>query len=102
MYVDRGESTQEVLALYPQCVNATAAKPVHAIVDATLRDGRLEQVSAIIELVFGVAVWISQVLHGVAMECYLYATRDEDERLRKVSMVRRKASGFGTEELKGE
>lgn len=61
-----------------------------------------EERAAMMSIVFGVSGWAALVTHFVLTEVYLSFTRDEDERLRKVSMARRKKAGLETEKGKSE
>lgn len=65
------------------------------IVNATLANNRLpEEKAALMNMVFGVSGWVAIVVHILLVEVYLDSSKDEDERLRKASAVRRKAAGY--------
>jgi hypothetical protein len=73
---------------------------VHVIVNATLANGKLpEERAALMNMVFGVSGWVAIVIHVLVVEVYLSYSRDEDERLRKISGMRRKVAGY---EVKAE
>jgi len=81
---------------YPACAGYEmgTSKPSYIIVNATLSKWFLEERTALINMVFGVSGWAAIALHLALTEIYLNHTKDEDERLRKVSLVRRKAVGL--------
>jgi hypothetical protein len=85
---------QNVYSAYPACRNFTSSIPIYVIVNADFVGTRPEQISAIFNLSFGPSVWIAQVIHIFAVEIYLRMTKDEDERLKTVSLARRKAAGM--------
>lgn len=86
-------SSSAVVGRYPTCANLTATDdPVYTIVTGSLNAQYPEEVGALLGLVFGAAAWMAQVLSILAVEVYLDCTRDEQERLRKVSLVRAKAA----------
>ena len=53
-----------------------------------------EEKAALLNMIFGVSGWLASVVHLILVEVYLNYTKDEDERLKKVSIVRRKAAGL--------
>ena len=62
--------------------------------NADITTGRPEEIGSILQLSFGPCMWMGMVIHIFAVEWYLRSTTDEDERLQKVSMARRKAAGL--------
>ncbi len=95
MYDGYSLPAEDIFSKYPTCRNFTASVPAYVVINADIATGRPEEVSSILQLVFGACVWIGTVIHIVTVEWYLRATKDEDERLQKLSMVRRKAAGLG-------
>jgi hypothetical protein len=94
MYEGYSIPLEDVYSTYPTCRNFTASIPAYVVVNADITTGRPEEVGAILELSFGTCAWMAMVIHIFAVEWYLRATQDEDERLQKVSMARRKAAGL--------
>jgi hypothetical protein len=85
---------ENVYSFYPSCTNFTASIPTYVVVNAQFAFERPEQISTIFNLSFGPSAWISGVIHIFAIEFYLSKTKDEDERLKTVSLARRKAAGL--------
>jgi len=80
---------------YPACATYTATgPPVYVVVNAFPSRAYPEERAAILNMVFGVSGWLALMLHVLIIEIYLNATKDEDERLKKNSAVRRKAAGM--------
>jgi hypothetical protein len=94
MYEGYSIPLEDVYSTYPTCRNFTASIPAYVVVNADITTGRPEEVGAILKLSFGTCAWMAMVIHIFAVEWYLRATQDEDERLQKVSMARRKAAGL--------
>lgn len=94
--VTNATSVGTMYARYPACVgyDKTSMGDVHVMVNASLHRAFPEQRAALINMVFGVSGWTALVVHILLTEIYLSYTRDEDERLRKVSVLRRKAAGL--------
>ena len=85
---------------YPACKNLEGnASDVHVIINATLSRRLPEEKAALMNMVFGVSGWVALVIHVLFVEVYLSYSKDEDERLKKVSLMRRKVAGY---EAKGE
>ncbi|PMD41984.1 hypothetical protein L207DRAFT_485407 [Hyaloscypha variabilis F] len=78
-------------SMYPQCSNATASIPV--VVTADMH-GSPEQMGASLGLSFGMALWMSILLHLVGVEIYLNLTPGETHRMRLVSYERQLEAGF--------
>lgn len=94
MYEGYSLPVEDIYTTYPTCRNFTASIPAYVVVNADITTGRPEEVASILELCFGTCAWMSTVIHIFAIEWYLRATPDEDERLQKVSLARRKAAGL--------
>jgi hypothetical protein len=74
---------------YPTCANEA-----HALVVVNARLGvekYPEEREALMNLVFGVSGWVALVVHVLLVEVFLNGSKEEDERLKKVSEARRKA-----------
>jgi hypothetical protein len=85
--------SSDLLDRYPSCSDITSSsEPVYVIANASLNQGYPEESAAILGLAFGVSSWIAQVIHILAVEVYLNLTKDEDERLKRISVLRRKAA----------
>jgi hypothetical protein len=92
------ENLQEQLALmyqrYPACVNSTAsAIDIYVVVDAKTESygNHPEEVTVLLNLIFGACGFVGLIVNILAVESYLNSTRDEDERLKRISSARRKA-----------
>jgi hypothetical protein len=94
MYNGYSKPLDMLYSAYPACQNTSSADVTYVIVKGRLTSGRPEEIASIFSLSFGVALWLSLVIHNFAVEKYLWSTKDEDERLRVVSMKRRKAAGM--------
>ena len=88
---------------YPACVKLEeigSGSDVYVVVNATLGNGMFpEERAALMNMIFGVSGWIALVLHILLVEVYLSYNKEEDEWLRRVSGVRRKAARY---EVKAE
>ena len=76
---------------YLQCLNATVDLPIP--VNANLY-GSQEEIGASLGLGFGMALWMSILLHLVGVEIYLNLTPAEGTRLRSISYERQLEGGF--------
>lgn len=85
------DTAQELVARYPECLNAT--DDTNIIVHAQF-GSQAEQIGASLGLCFGMALWMSILLHLVGVEIYLNLTPRESQRLRKVSYERQLEAGF--------
>jgi hypothetical protein len=92
MYERYSRPVEDIYSRYPTCRNFTASVPAYVIVNADISAGRVEETGSIFELCFGTCAWMATVIHIFAVEWYLKFTKDEDERLRKVSMAKKKAA----------
>jgi hypothetical protein len=91
IYGNSGIPPPDVAAKYLQCLNATV--DLHLVVTANLH-GSKEQVGASLGLGFGMALWLSILLHLVGVEMYLNLTPSESHRLRSVSYYRQLEAGL--------
>jgi hypothetical protein len=94
MYEGYSLPVEDIYTTYPTCLNFTASIPAYVVVNADITNQRPEEVASILELSFGTCAWMAMVIHIFVIEWYLRATQDEDERLQKVSMARRRAAGL--------
>lgn len=94
MYEGYSLPLEDIYTTYPTCRNFTASIPAYVIVNADITTQRPEENASILDLSFGPCAWMAAVIHIFAVEWYLRATKDEDERLQKVSAARRKAAGL--------
>jgi hypothetical protein len=97
----------ELAAMYtrhPVCLNltSTASENTYVGISANLRKNNLEETTAILSLVFGLAGMIGFIMNVGFVETYLNLTRDEDERLKKVSLARRRKLGWEKAEGKDD
>ena len=76
---------------YLQCLNATVDLPIP--VNANFY-GSPEKIGASLGLAFGMALWVSILLHIVGVEIYLNLTPAETTRLRSISYERQLEGGF--------
>jgi hypothetical protein len=76
---------------YLQCLNATVDLPIPVNADFY---GSPEQIGASLALTFGMALWMSILLHLVGVEIYLNLTPAESTRLRSISYERQLEGGF--------
>ena len=87
---------------YPACVKleeSGSGSDVYVVVNATLGNGMFpEERAALMNMIFGVSGWIALVLHILLVEVYLSYNKEEDEWLRRVSGVRRKAARYEVKE----
>lgn len=82
-------------SLYPECASANATADTEVIVQASVTEPLgMHSVSAAMNLVFGMSVWMAIALHVVGVEIYLGLTPRESERLRMVSYEKQLAAGF--------
>jgi hypothetical protein len=94
-FVSEPESLDSLYSRYPTCANLTnKGEDVFVVVNASLHRAFPEEKAALLNMIFGVSGWLASVVHLILMEVYLIYTKDEDERLKKVSIVRRKAAGL--------
>ena len=76
---------------YLQCLNATVDLPIPVNADFY---GSPEQIGASLALTFGMALWMSILLHLVGVEIYLNLTPAESTRLRSISYERQLECGL--------
>lgn len=89
MYKFKSLPVESLLIHYPQCVDETASELL-VIVQANLSLSRPDQTAALTTMTFGVALWAGTVINLILVEWYLHATKDEDERLRIASKIKKK------------
>jgi len=80
--------------MFPQC--QTLPPDTRIIANAALlseNDSLVEGASAF-RIVFGAAVWMGLVVHILATEIYLALTKDESERLRRISYTLQLKAGY--------
>lgn len=91
--VTNSTSLASLYIRYPMCTNlSTSDHPVYVVVNAAMAFP--EEKAALLNMIFGVSEWTALLIHALAVEIYLNTTRDEGERLKKVSLMRRRAAGF--------
>lgn len=86
-----------LLDRYPACRNfdsSGAMETVYVVVNASMHKARPEERAALLNMVFGVSGWAALITHFVLTEWFLSGTREEDERLRRVSQLRRRVAGL--------
>lgn len=80
---------------YPACTGWNRTQgDMYVAVNAGLSNGYPEQGAALFNLAFGVSGWLGGIVNILLVEVYLNYSKDEDERLKKVSILRRKAAGL--------
>jgi hypothetical protein len=84
-------SWEKTIQLYPEC--ASRINETNIVVLANF-NGKSEQIGASLGVGFGMAVWMSLLLHLVGVEIYLGLTPRETERLRKVSYEKQLEAGM--------
>lgn len=91
---------------FPTCANLAPglAEKTFVAVPATIASKleKPEQMAALFNLTFGVSFWLGFFINVAACEIYLNSTKEEDERLKKFSLLRRRAAGLEKVEGKGE
>jgi len=78
--------------MFPQC--QTLAPHANFIATAKLPSASLVEVASALRIVFGVAVWMGVTFHILATEVYLALTKDETERLRRISYTLQQKAGY--------
>ncbi|USP80339.1 uncharacterized protein yc1106_07613 [Curvularia clavata] len=86
----------DLLTSYPSCANYVDGTNPNAVssVAATFGAGDTASIGATLNVVFGMAIWLSLALHAVGVEIYLRLTPKEAERLRQVSYQRQLEAGM--------
>ncbi|EHK97396.1 hypothetical protein M7I_6811 [Glarea lozoyensis 74030] len=89
---------------HPSCFNLTtaASEKTYMGISANMKRVNLEETTAILSLVFGLAGMIGLIMNIGFVETYLNLTRDDDERLKKFSMAKRRKLGLEKPEGKEE
>ena len=72
----------------PAAAYALLEPGAKALISADLTSIRLDEQSAALDIGFGPAVLLSITIHAILVEIYLYRTKDEATRLRKISEAR--------------
>lgn len=88
------DNDTDYLARYPRCGLANSTDDMPAVVQATLKNGYVEQIGASYHQSFGMAMWLAIFLHGAGIEIYLRLTPREGERLRQASYERQMEKGY--------
>jgi hypothetical protein len=81
---------------YPTCasfVNGTDPEAVSSVA-ATFGVGDTANTGAALNVVFGMALWVSLALHAFGVEVYLHLTPKEAQRLRQISYQRQLEAGL--------
>jgi hypothetical protein len=81
---------------YPTCasfVNGTDPEAVSSVA-ATFAVGDAANTGAALNVVFGMALWVSLALHAFGVELYLHLTPKEAQRLRQISYQRQLEAGL--------
>ncbi|KAK6537295.1 hypothetical protein TWF694_011487 [Orbilia ellipsospora] len=79
---------------YPSCLGSDGKSVSGFVAVHGIADGLVEQVSVGWKLSFGMAAWLSIILHVAGVEIYLALTPRETERLRQVSYQRQLERGY--------
>lgn len=82
---------------YGACLNLTipALENIVAVkVRINLKEGHPEELTALYPLLFGFCGALAIVINILTVETYIYLTKDETERLKRVSTGRRRARGM--------
>ncbi|KAF3908167.1 hypothetical protein AA313_de0200901 [Arthrobotrys entomopaga] len=79
---------------YPSCLATNGSVVPGFVAVHALADGLVEQVAVGWKLSFGMATWLSIILHVIGVEIYLALTPRETERLRQVSYQRQLERGY--------
>jgi NADH:ubiquinone oxidoreductase subunit 6 (subunit J) len=85
-----------IVAAYPSCksfVDGTNPEAV-SLVEATFGVGDTANTGAALNVVFGMALWLSMAMHAFGVEVYLHLTPREAQRLRQVSYQRQLEAGM--------
>jgi hypothetical protein len=94
-FVTNSTSLSSFSTRYPTCdVNSSDGSDIYVIVNASLNKAYPEEKAALMNLIFGVSSWLALVLHMVLTELYLNLTDDENDRLKKISVTKRRMGGL--------
>lgn len=95
-FVTNTTSVASLLDRYPACVgyDKVIMGEVYVIVKGSLHTYFPEQRTALLNMIFGVSGWMALLLHVLLVEVYLDYSKEEGERLKEVSMTKRKAAGY--------
>jgi hypothetical protein len=79
---------------YPACATSTVVGvDTYVVVNASLDPRYPEEKAALMNTVFGAAAFLGVIVHVLLVEVYLDYTKDEGERLMRISLARRRATG---------
>ncbi|KAL1800803.1 hypothetical protein ACET3X_001145 [Alternaria dauci] len=87
---------EDLATSYPACasfVNGTDPEAVSSVA-ATFGAGDAANTGAALNVVFGMALWVSFALHAFGVELYLHLTPKEAQRLRQISYQRQLEAGL--------
>jgi hypothetical protein len=81
---------------YPSCKAFVDGSNLEAVslVEATFAVGDTANTGAALNVVFGMALWLSMAMHAFGVEVYLHLTPKEAQRLRQVSYQRQLEAGM--------
>ena len=94
LFKDNSTALSGLHARYPICANLApgVAETTYAAVTASLSHDFLEERVAAFNMIFGISGWLGFVVNVFFCELYLNKTKGEDERLKKVSLMKRRAA----------
>ncbi|KAF1808644.1 hypothetical protein P152DRAFT_424575 [Eremomyces bilateralis CBS 781.70] len=90
-----GTETEAIASSYSACVPFLDGTNLqqHSAVFATLEAGIIE-VIAVLDISFGMALWLAFIMHAIGIELYIQLTPRESERLRQVAYERQVEAGM--------
>ena len=80
--------------MYPQCANLTPGQDPMNVVHANINGNGPQELSASMQIGFGMVTWIAIFLHAVGVEDFLNLTPAKGQRLRNASYGRQLEAGF--------
>jgi hypothetical protein len=86
----------DLVISYPACASFVNGTDIEAVssVAATFAVGDTANTGAALNVVFGMALWVSLALHAFGVEVYLHLTPQEAQRLRQISYQRQLEAGM--------
>jgi hypothetical protein len=102
LYRSNTSALPSLASRYPSCISLAGgigSADVFVAVPANWSKEFVENRTALLNLIFGVSGWVGYIVNVFLLEVYLRRTRGEDERLRKVSEVRRRGPGLEKKKL---
>jgi uncharacterized membrane protein len=85
----------EIAAKYPACVvNGNFSADAYAAVRANFNGDGVEEIASVLNVGFGMALWLALAMHAIGVEVYLHLTPKESERLREVSYQKQMEKGM--------